>query len=114
MKTVDPGVIRDYHAHVSYDEGTRETALMLREEIGNRFDVALGRMRDGPVGPHPKAMVMVEFGRNEFARLVPWLTLNHQGLSILIHPNTGHAREDHLDNALWINERLELDLDGEA
>ena len=39
-----------------------------------------------------------------------WLSLNHQGLSILIHPETGNFIADHRDNALWTNERLELNL----
>ncbi len=108
LKIVDPGEIRDYHAHVNYDPGDREQALLLRDEIGSRFQVVLGRMRDEPVGPHPKAMYMVEFGTQEFARLVPWLMVNHQGLSIFIHPNTGNVVEDHRDNALWINERLDV------
>ena len=106
MEIADPGEIRDYHAHVSYDPDDREKALLLRDEVGSRFQAVLGRMRDEPVGPHPKAMFMVEFGTEGFARLVPWLMVNHQGLSIFIHPNTGNVVEDHRDNALWINERL--------
>ena len=106
----DPGDITLWHAHVSYDPESRNRALLLREEIGSRFDVLLGRMRDEPVGPHPRPMFMAEFPAGEFASLVPWLSLNHQGLSILIHPETGNFVADHRDNALWINERLELDV----
>lgn len=110
MTFADPGDIAIWHAHVSYDPATRDQALLLREAIGSRFDVLLGRMRDEPVGPHPKPMFMVEFPAGEFTRLVPWLSLNHRGFPILIHPETGDFVADHRDNALWINERLELNL----
>ena len=110
MTFADPGDITIWHAHVSYDAATRDQALLLREAIGETFDVRLGRMRDEPVGPHPSPMFMAEFPAGEFARLVPWLCRNHQGLSILIHPETGDFIADYRDNALWINERLELNL----
>jgi aromatic ring-cleaving dioxygenase len=32
--------------------------------------------------------------------------LNRAGLSVLIHPNTGRARDDHLLHALWLGTPL--------
>ncbi len=103
--------ITGYHAHIYYDDpGTRARAAELREAIGAQFEVVLGRWRDEPVGPHPKPMYQVAFAPAVFAQLVPWLALNHQGLSVLIHPETGDDPTDHSEHALWLGEKLPLDL----
>ncbi len=111
MKNVDSGVIHGYHAHVNFDPETRETAVVLREEMGKRFDVTLGRVWDKPVGPHRRPMFQIAFGPEQFAEVVPWLMVNHHGLAIFIHPETGDEIADHRDNALWINEKLGVNLD---
>lgn len=108
MDTVPAERIAGYHVHVYFDPETRDTAVALREEIGRRFDVMLGRVWDQPVGPHPKAMFQVSLEPGTFATLVPWLMMNHRGLAMLIHPESGHELEDHRDNALWLGEKLEL------
>jgi aromatic ring-cleaving dioxygenase len=108
----DPAGIRDYHAHVYYiDAATRAVAAELRDELAKRFACTLGRWHDKPVGPHPVSMFQVAFPVAEFPRLVPWLTLNHRGLSILIHPETGDDPVDHTEHALWLGAKLPLDID---
>jgi len=82
---VEPGKIRGYHAHIYYDAETRPLAARLREAIGNRFAVELGRWREEPVGPHPVPMYQAAFAAIEFPRIVPWLMLNRGGLSMLVH-----------------------------
>ena len=104
--------ITGWHAHVYYDpEATRAIAARLRDGIAAGFPAAvLGRWHDGPVGPHPTAMFQVAFAPDLFPSMVPWLALNREGLTVLVHPETGRQRADHRDHALWMGAVLPLDL----
>jgi aromatic ring-cleaving dioxygenase len=73
--------------------------------------VQLGTIHDRNVGPHPRSMYQVAFTPEVFSGFVPWLLLNRQKLSVLIHPNTGRARDDHLLHAAWIGTALALNAD---
>jgi aromatic ring-cleaving dioxygenase len=100
-----------YHAHVYYDpRATRDVAEQVRAGIAEWFPSArLGRWHELPVGPHTRAMFQVAFGSELFPALVPWLMLNRRSLSVLVHPETGDARADHLAHAAWLGEQLPLD-----
>jgi aromatic ring-cleaving dioxygenase len=106
--------IASFHAHVYFDGAAqREVAIALRERIGERFSVALGRVHDRPIGPHARSMYQVAFDTATFGNFVPWLMLNRQGLTVLVHPNTRDPRRDHLVHALWMGEMLHIvDADG--
>ena len=109
----DAGKIAGYHAHVYYDAETRETAARLRQAIWRKweFAVVMGRFRDRPVGPHPRWMFQVAFGKKLFAEIVPWLMYNRDGLVILVHPEAGDAYDDHAHYPLWLGGRLDLRLE---
>jgi aromatic ring-cleaving dioxygenase len=101
--------IHSYHAHIYFQSADeRESALQLRAWIGERFTVQLGRVHEVAIGPHSAAMYQVAFANESFAALVPWLMLNRRGLSILVHPNTGRALDDHLVHALWLGRALAI------
>ena len=101
--------IASFHAHIYFDgPAQRERALALRERIGERFAVALGRVHDRLVGPHARPMYQVAFDVATFGNFVPWLMLNRQGLTVLVHPNTRDQRSDHLVHALWMGEVLDI------
>ena len=101
--------IGSFHAHIYFDGAAqRETAIALREQIGDRFGVTLGRVHDRLVGPHARSMYQVAFDVPTFGNFVPWLMLNRQGLTVLVHPNTRDTRRDHLTHALWMGEVLDI------
>lgn len=103
--------IKDYHVHVYFDQTTQETAERVRDGLAERFDVELGRIHFKAMGPHPQWMYQVKFDPDEFSKLVPWLMLNHEGLNVLIHPQTGDDVADHSNNALWLGKQLELNIE---
>ncbi len=101
-------VVKGYHAHIYYDPKiSRETAARVRAGLA-KFNVQLGSWHDEPVGPHLDAMYQALFSAEEFGKVVPWLMLNREGLSVLVHPSTGEAYGDHLVRSLWLGERLQL------
>lgn len=105
-----PDSITGWHAHVYFDAATRDAAARLRDGIAAAFpDAVLGRWHEVPVGPHPQAMYQVAFAPDLFPALVPFLALNRDGLAVLVHPETGRQKADHLHHAMWMGAVLALD-----
>lgn len=103
--------ITSFHAHVYYEADTRDVAAQVREGLAAEFEVTLGRWHDRPIGPHPQAMYQVSFAVEQFGAVVPWLMLNRSRLDILVHANTGDDVADHTDHALWLGDKLPLNLE---
>jgi len=106
----DPRSIAVYHAHVYYDPAkSRGRAERLRERIAAAFPQAkLGRWHDELVGPHPQSMYQIAFPSALLASFVPWLMLNRDGLTVLLHPETGDDYRDHTAHAAWFGAVLPL------
>ena len=108
-----PPAIGEYHAHVYYDpQTTRGRAARLRDRVAVEFPTArLGRWHDELVGPHPQSMYQIAFPSRLLASLLPWLMLNRDDLTILLHPETGDDYRDHTAHAAWLGALLPLRLD---
>jgi DOPA 4,5-dioxygenase len=105
------GRIRDYHIHVYYNAASKPKAEALREKLEAAFPSAsYGRWHDKPVGPHPEGSYQVHFPADLFAAIVPFVALERDGLTVLVHPNTGDDLADHRDYALWMGAMPKLNL----
>ncbi len=104
-------IIKSYHAHVYFDASSVEAARALRSEIEEAFDIEMGRFHEKPVGPHPKWSYQVAFGPEQFASLVPWLSVNRGELTVLVHACSGDHIIDHTQYAQWLGKSEELNLD---
>ena len=111
LLTPNPEIARivSYHAHIYFrTPEERATAEQIRTQIADRFSVQLGRWHDTLVGPHAAPMYQVAFAPEIFPSFVPWLMLNRQNLTILLHPNSGEPRRDHQLHAVWFGEVLAI------
>jgi DOPA 4,5-dioxygenase len=103
--------IQDFHAHVYFDAATVEQARALCEAARDRFGIAMGRVHEKLVGPHPRWSCQLTVPRDRFGDVIPWLALHRGGLTVFTHPNTGQDLEDHRDRAIWMGELLPLHLE---
>lgn len=111
MDTLSPkNCHTEYHAHVYYDASTQGIAEQIYQELSQFFDVKLGRFHTQNVGPHPQWSFQILFYDHDFETLIPWLEQNSQGLSVLVHGQTGDDLRDHTDHAYWIGQPQALDL----
>lgn len=106
------GTVTGYHAHIYYDPATRPAAEALRARIAAEFPAArLGRWHDVPIGPHPRAMYQVAFAADLLAGMFASLLLHRDGLTVLLHAETGDDLADHTAHAAWMGEVLPLRLE---
>ncbi|SNS52588.1 DOPA 4,5-dioxygenase [Noviherbaspirillum humi] len=102
--------ISEFHAHVYYDAASLQQARALCEEAARRFGIAMGRMHERPVGPHPDWSCQLSFGPGQFGDVMSWLALNRNGLVVFTHPVTDDVLADHRDHAIWMGAVRPLDL----
>jgi DOPA 4,5-dioxygenase len=102
--------VKIYHAHVYYDDATKEKAARLYAAVEETFGVPMGHWHDDPIGPHHMGSYQITFTPGQFGTLVPWLAFNRHGLSVLVHPDTGDDIPDHTNRAIWLGQKLDLDI----
>jgi DOPA 4,5-dioxygenase len=98
-----------YHAHVYYAADQRRAAETLRDRFARDGDVLfVGRLMDGPVGPHPIAQFEIHFLEQSVPNVVA--AIEASGLRALVHPLTDDDLADHTTHGHWIGEPVELDV----
>ncbi|MGE3702242.1 MAG: DOPA 4,5-dioxygenase family protein [Hyphomicrobiaceae bacterium] len=102
--------ITGYHAHVYFGAADRAQAEALCQAAGARFAVSVGRMHDGPVGPHPRGSCQLGFLADQFGEVMPWLVEHRNGLTVFAHANTGDALKDHTEHVIWLGPSENLNL----
>ena len=102
--------IKGYHAHVYFDAETVAFATALCEAAADLFGVGMGHVHERNVGPHPRWSCQLSATPEQFARLLPWLAFNREGLVVFCHPETGDHLRDHRDRGIWLGTGLDLDL----
>jgi DOPA 4,5-dioxygenase len=110
MKMQDTSTITGWHAHVYFDAASKPAARALCEAAAARFGVAIGRMHDTPVGPHPVGSCQISVTPENFPEVIPWLVLNRGGLTVFAHAETGDPLADHTRNVIWLGQSMQVDL----
>ncbi|KAI4861578.1 DOPA-like domain-containing protein [Hypoxylon rubiginosum] len=124
-KPLDTGRRGGFDVHIYYFQ-TNETQTQYAKELWERIrrefpELRIYRVWDRPIGPHPVAMFEVNiFTPAQFGAFIAWLAVYRGPLSVLIHPNTveevegvSHLdieRRNHSERAIWMGERIPLDL----
>jgi DOPA 4,5-dioxygenase len=99
-----------YHAHVYFDASTVAQARAVCEEAGRLFGVAVGRVHEKLVGPHPRWSCQLAFSAAEFDLIVPWLDEHRGSLDVFVHGLSGDELRDHTEYAYWLGNDRPLDL----
>ncbi|KAK4232541.1 DOPA-like domain-containing protein [Podospora fimiseda] len=120
---LDNGRRGGFDVHIYYFQSNPEQtkyAQELWQRIRHEFpELRVYTFWDRPIGPHPVAMFEVNlFTPAQFGAFIPWLSIWRGPLSVLVHPNTTeedvHELErelkNHTERAIWLGERIPLDV----
>ena len=103
--------LEKFHAHIYYEKETFGNAQKLVKKAYNQDGVVVGRMHEKPIGPHPKWSCQLLFSKDQLTNMMILLLENRKGLTVFIHPVTGKDFLDHTEHAIWLGEKLELNLE---
>ena len=104
-------VFDHYHAHVYFGPETVEQARTLCKAAGQKFGIAVGRLHEREVGPHPQWSCQLSFDPSQFDELIPWLDIERNGLDVFVHGQTGDDLADHTTHASWLGNEYSLKLE---
>ena len=100
-----------FHAHIYHGPGQRAASDDLHarftEMLGGDL-LMVGKLREGPVGPHPLPQFEIHFLKRALPTVLPLIEAS--GLRALVHPLTDDDLADHTTLAQWIGAPLDLDL----
>ena len=100
-----------YHAHVYFDADTVAQARALCQRVAEECpSVAMGRVHERLVGPHPRWSCQLAFGREQFDGVIARLDAGRNGLTVFVHGLTDDDYADHTAHAMWLGDAAELDL----
>lgn len=102
--------MKNYHAHIYFDLHQMTIAENLVTQLLqlNLIDLKLWKFHEKKVGPHFLPMAEVHFTENSLNKVLECLKLNHDGLSILVHEDSGDDFKDHED-PIWVGPSLPID-----
>jgi DOPA 4,5-dioxygenase len=101
--------IHGYHIHIYFQKGTEteKTAQEMVQGIEEKFYGFIEKSTLlGKVGPHLLDNYALHVTKQSFGEIVPWLQMNVEDLSILIHPETGNDFFDHLKASMWLGKAI--------
>jgi aromatic ring-cleaving dioxygenase len=106
--------LEGYDVHIYLEKGkeSEKKADALVQKMLALFPDAINAVHhNGAIGPHLSLNYGVDIKPESFGKIVSWLMMNHDGLSVLVHPRTGDELGDHEDRPLWIGKTLPLNPD---
>lgn len=99
-----------YHAHVYYNDDEVEKARKIHVKAealsGSLFKT--WRFFSKRVGPHHLPMFEIHFFEDTKTAAIEWIEKNREGLSVLIHHDTGDDYKDHDKDVVWLGEKLPI------
>lgn len=111
MEKLKTPQILDFHAHIYFENSQFDIAGKIQQQIKKDLQKNLtyiGELINRPIGPHPLPMFEIDFSTENFERIVTYLMIHRESLSVLIHPQSGNDLYDHSQCAMWLGKQLEL------
>ena len=112
-QALDESIPEEFHFHLYFSAGTRDSALAIRRELVETADFRyqLPPVREAPMGPHPSPIWSIWVDRAGFAAATLWMMRHHGPHSVLVHPNVDDGFKDHTGHAMWLGQPQPLKLE---
>lgn len=100
-----------FHSHVYFEAHSIEKAEKFHQKFQDlKIPLQVSRMIHKPIGPHPFPMFEVDFKAQNFLEVIRFMQDHREDLNILVHPLSGSQILDHTDYAMFLGEKLNLNL----